>query len=448
MKTVVLSAALLAYPCAAFAQHGGGGHIGGSSAGGGGLSGGGRGSGVEIKDDLRDFHQMMAVQASREQKTAYSALLRSTETAIAKLQQFAETVTKGNIPSELATRDKDLGDAIENARLLNKSFLAGFSEAQKSGLKEASRRLVKADSELAQQARILDQQVEVNAAAAQMAASEQSLQRTLANFQHVQLALGDEMSITPLGASQDSAFNLPPVRNIVKVMGQPVAVTTSGVISKGLSKDGQNTFAVELTADLSDAQQTIADILRVQLDKSDPCGERIALQSASLTPDGTAGLVTAQLHYERWSCGMMLGRQGMNEIVEGNAAFQVKLTPVVGEDSTLHLTAQVGRIDAEGLLGQMLRSSEGEQLRDKISDSVLQLLREGGDFNSDLPSRARSFATLTRARFLGTGSGKLIAVLNGEIRVSNENLAALTTDLKERSSSTESTMAKPELVTR
>ena len=73
IERIVLAAALLACPCAMFAQHGGGGgRLGGSSAGGGGLSSGNHASGVDAKDDLRDFHQIMAVQASNEQKIAYA----------------------------------------------------------------------------------------------------------------------------------------------------------------------------------------------------------------------------------------------------------------------------------------------------------------------------------------------------------------------------------------
>ncbi len=72
---IFVLAALLAYPCAMVAQHGGGGgRIGGASAGGGGLSGGNRATGIENKDDLRGFHEIMAVQATSEQKIAYAVM--------------------------------------------------------------------------------------------------------------------------------------------------------------------------------------------------------------------------------------------------------------------------------------------------------------------------------------------------------------------------------------
>ena len=117
VKTIVLAAALLAYPSGAFAQHGGGGgHVGGPAAGGGGLSGGNHATGIDTKDDLRDFHQIMAVQASREQKIAYAAMLKSTEAAGAELQGFVELLGKGNNAPEVANHDKTFEEAIEIAR--------------------------------------------------------------------------------------------------------------------------------------------------------------------------------------------------------------------------------------------------------------------------------------------------------------------------------------------
>lgn len=449
LETVILATSLLVSPWLAFAQHGGGGgRIGGSAAGGGGLSSGNHATGVESKDDLRDFHQIMAVQASNEQKAAYALMLKATEAANEELQRFAALLGKGNNASEIANHDKTLSDAIETARTLNKRLLEGFSEAQKSGLKEITKRLGKTDSELAQQAKVFDQEVEANSASAQITNSAQNLERTLTSFRRAQVDLGDEMSIPISSNGQDSAFNLPQVKNTVNFAGQAVEVSTSGVVSKAVAEGGENTFAVKLTADLSDLQQTITDVLRTQLDKADSCGERIDLRTATLTSQGTMGIVVAQLHYERWTCATMFGKQNMNEIVEGNGTIEVKLIPAVADDGTLRLMAQIGHVDAEGLVGELLRSETlGEALRNKISDSVLSTLRQGGDFKAALPTGARTYATLRRAQFQGTGSGRLIAVLDGDIRVSNENLTALTTELKERSSP-EGTTARPELMAR
>jgi hypothetical protein len=448
LKTFLLGAALLVYPCTSFAQHGGGGgHIGGSAAGGGGLSSGNHATGIENKDDLRDFHEIMAVQASNEQKAAYAVMVKSTAAANAQLQGFVALLDKENNASEIAKRDKSFADAIETARTLNKKFIEGFSEPQKSGLKEITKRLGKADSELAQQARSLDQQVEANAASAQMAGMARSVEGALTGFQREQADLGDEMSISNSSGNSDVAFNIPMVKNKINFADQAFTITTSGTISKAVAEAGQNTFATELTADMSDLQQTITDVLHAKLDTSDRCGERIALQTAALAPQEPASLVVVQLHYERWTCATMFGRQSMNEIVEGNGTVEVKLIPAVAQDGSLRLSAKIDRIDGEGLVGDLLRSDTlGNTLRETISDSVLSALQQGANFKAALPAGARSYATLRRAKFQGTGAGKLLAVFDGDIRVSNENLTAVTRELQERS--LQSAEQRPELTAR
>ena len=440
VKPVILGSVLLAYPCGVLAQHGGGAPGGGgsvSSAGGGGLSGSaGRATGVSTKDDLKDFHAALAVQATSQQIIAYNLMVKSTAAAGAELQGLLEQLSKPNPGSELASRGATLDQALERARTENKRFLDGLSERQKSGLKEITKKLTKADSDLEQQAKALDQMIaDAKAVAQQIAGSGQSLEHALTTFRSQQADLGEEMSIGAANKGPDSAFSIPLVKNSVNVGNQSIVIVTSGLISKGGAEGGQNTFKLELTADLSDLQQNITEVLRGQLNKADRCGEQIAIQNASLTPLAPASLVVVQLHFERWAC---FGRDTMNEMAEGNGTVEVKLTPAVGEDGTLRLTPEIGRINAEGLVGELLRSgSLGDALRTAVAQSVLSTMRQGEDFKVTLPASAQGYATLRRAQFQGTGSGKLTAVLEGEIRVSNEQATALIGELKGRSPSQE-----------
>ncbi len=431
---IVLGAALLACSSAVFAQHGGGGgHVGGGVAGGTGLSGGNHASGVDQKDDLKDFHEVLAVQATSQQIINYVAMLKSTTAASEELQAFVAQLNKENNAPEIGNRSTMLAQAIEKARNENKKFLDGFSEAQKSGLKEITKRLVKVDSEVAQQTKVLDQATEAKAAGPQMASSAQGLEHALTNFQHAQLDLGEEMSIAISNTGQVFAFNLPSLKNSVTYANQPIDIITSGLISKAVAEDGQNTFKFELTADLSDLQHEITEVLRDQLEKADRCGEQITIRNATLTPAEPASLIDVQLHFERWAC---FGKGPGTEMAEGNAKIEVKLTPAVGEDGTLRLVPEMKRIDAEGLVGELLRSASlGETLRDEIKESLLAVVRQSGDFNTTLPPAARGNAKLERAKFEGTGSGKLMVVLNGEIRVSDEKATSLTSELKERATS-------------
>ena len=422
-------AVLLAYPCATFAQRGGG-HAGGGSAGGGGLSSTGKATGVDEKDDLKDFHEVLAVQATTQQLVDYAAMMKSTEAANAELKTFLERLRKENTASDLPSRSAMVQQAVEGARTENKKFLEGFSEQQKSGLKEITKKLTRADAELAQQVKEFDERVrDSKVTGSPIANSGQGLERALTSFQNQQVGLGEEMSIGVATNGQNSAFNLPPVENSVNFANQPISITTSGVISQGVAESGQNTFKIELTEDLSDLQGNITEVLRTQLNKDSRCGERIAIQTAALSPSDPASLVLVQLHFERWAC---LGRD-VNEVVEGNGTLEVKLTPSVGESGALTLTPKIERTDAEGLIGELLRSdSLGERLRDKIAESGLFAVRQGWDLNATIPPAVRHNATLRHAQFHGAGAGRLRVVLDGEIRVSNEQLTSVIGELKAR----------------
>jgi len=443
IKTVVLGAALLAYPSGMLAQHGagapGGGGAGGSTAGGG-LSGpAGRATGVSVKDDLKDYRELMAVQATSQQIVQYASMVKTAEAASEELQGFLQQLAKPATGSELAGRSESVDQAIERARVENKKFLDGFSERQKSGLKEITKKVAKADSDLEQEAKALGQVVgAAKELGPPIASSAQSLEHALTSFRSEQADLGADMSIGTQDRGAAVTFNLPPVKSSVNFGDETIAITTSGVISKGASEGGQNTFQVELTADLSDLQQNIIEVLRRQLNKADRCGEQIAIQSATLTPEPPASLVFLRLHFERWAC---FGRDTTNELAEGNATIDMKLTPAVGEDGTLRLVPEMKHINADGLVGEMLRTgSLGENVRDKVTESILSAVRQGEDFKAMLPPAAQGYTALRHAQFEGIGSGRLTAVMKGDIRVPDEKVTALTTELKGRSPSQETVL--------
>ncbi|MFZ0276852.1 MAG: hypothetical protein WA254_09130 [Candidatus Sulfotelmatobacter sp.] len=434
IKTVLLGASLLAYPCSVLAQHGGG------TAGRGGESSGGLSApngiatGVSTKDELKDFHEVLAVQATSEQVTQFAAMVKSSEAASAELRGFREQFGKENGGAVLASRGATLDQALEKARAENRKFVDGLSERQKSGLKEVVKRLAKAESDLEQQAKVLDQvDADSKAVGQQIARAAENLDRALTSFRSQQADLGQEMSIGAAHSSQDFAFHLAPVNSSINFRNQPVVITTSGLISEGVAEGGQNTFRLELAADLSDLQDNMTAVLGAQLNKAETCGERIGIRNATLSPQDPATLVMVQLHYERWAC---FGRDTLNEMAEGNGAIEVKLTPAVGENGTLRLVPEVNRIDAQGLIGELLRSGAlGDAVRDAVAQSVLSSVRQGGDFRVNLPAAAQGYATLRHAQFEGTGAGRVIAVLDGEIRVSNDKATALTSELRGRSSS-------------
>jgi hypothetical protein len=429
VRAAVLGAVLLACPCGMLAQRGAGGHVGGGMAGGGGLSGGGKATGLDVKDDLKGFHAALAMQATSQQIIDYNLMVKSTEVARTELQSLLAAAAKENNSAELAARDKGFGQALEATRNRNNKFLEGLSDQQKSGLKELVKRLTKTDSELAQQAKALDDKFEeTKTPGPQIAGSGKPLETTLISFQTQQIDLGKEMSIGTASDSQNAAIRIPPVKNSMNVANQPVAVTTSGTIAKGAKEEGENTFKFELTTDMSDLQQNITEVLRGQLDKSDPCGEQIAVQSAVLTPSEPAILAVVNLHYERWAC---FGRNSPNEMAEGNGTAEVKLTLAVGKDGGLRLDPKIDRVEAEGLMGELLRSgSLGETVRDKIAEAIFSTVLRGSDYKTILPFAAQGEVTLRRVEFEGSGPGQLSAVLDGGLRLSADSAAALNSAFK------------------
>jgi hypothetical protein len=452
LTVFVLASALLAVPSEVLAQRGaGGGRTGGGVENGESLSSIGKATGVDVKDDLKDFHEMLAVQATSEQIAAYAAMMKTTAAARAELETLLDQIAKQSSAPEFVSRVTSVNQAIEAARNEEKKFLDGFSDRQKSGLKEIARKMLKTDADLAQQARELGERS--GAPLPQIASAAQTLDQALTSFQTGQVDLGEEMSIAA-GDGERSAFEIPPVRNSIhfaaqsagQSAGPAMVITSSGVVSRGIADNGQNKFQLELTADMSDLQYNFTGVMRALLNIANRCGEQIGVQNAVLTPQEPASIVVVQLHYERWAC---FGGQA-SDMAEGNGTVEINLTPAVADDGTLHLTPKIARVDAEGSLGESLRSgSLGDMLRDKVSEAVLSAVRQGGDFKAILPASAQGNVTLRRAEFEGTGAGRVVAVLDGDIRVSNESATALTnelkaSELKARSSSQSASQSAPQ----
>jgi hypothetical protein len=129
--------------------------------------------------------------------------------------------------------------------------------------------------------------------------------------------------------NEDFTFRIPPQRIPLNMENQPLSVIASGNISVGTRGHDEYILKLELDADLSDLQQNITTILQSQLDKNDPCGDRIAIEHASLMPAGPAGRAVVQLHYERYTCVKAFGKRMAKKLVGGNGLIQMKFTPTV-----------------------------------------------------------------------------------------------------------------------
>jgi hypothetical protein len=415
---VVLSFLLLPAALAAAQHHGG---AGGTS----GVPGLSRPDGVDEKDSLQDFHHSMAVQASSEQVTEFQTLLKSTDAAKNDLAGFLKP---GGAQPAAPMTGVQLDQAIEAARSGTKKFVDGFSDKQKNGLKDLTKRIEKADSALEQEEKKLDQSlVAANGAAPGAGPQAESLDKALTDFSNEQLALGREMGIVMASAS-DLTFAFVPVKATANIGNQSAAITVSGQISQTSTEGGQRKFKLEMVADLLEVQQNLTPLLRPQIEKGNGCGERLALRQATIAPAAPWAVLNLRLHYERWSCRGSMA----SELAESDGSVEIKLTPAVQESNTLKLTAEYSQIDASGMMGDSLRSGDlGDDLREAVIQSILPAIRAGVDFKTTLPSAVQHFAVVQSAKFQDASAGRLTFVVDGQMEVSNDQVNLLASQLNQ-----------------
>jgi hypothetical protein len=239
----------------------------------------------------------------------------------------------------------------------------------------------------------------------------------------------------PLAApAQNLVFKVPPVKIPLEVKDQSLTVIASAVLTLSSQDRTTKILDLQLTADLSDLQRNLTPLLSAQLDKDDRCGDRIAIQNATLQPVPPASVATVQLHVERWACVKVLGKQAAKRILGGNAVVPIKLTPLIQNNSTeLQLQPEVGEIQADGSLGEVLRSGAlGDSIQEKVRTSILNALNKGTNLAATLPPAVQGYVTIRSAQFKDSGDGGLLAVLVGEARVTQDQIRQLSAEIKQR----------------
>lgn len=234
--------------------------------------------------------------------------------------------------------------------------------------------------------------------------------------------------------AKNVSFKIPPVKIPLMVKDQTITITAWAQISQVSSNKDMQIFNLELSADLGELQENLTGLLSAQLDKDDRCGERIQIQQATLVPAYPASVATVQLHFERWACIKAFGKQQAKKLVAGNAVIPLKLTPGVEQDNTeLKLVPEVGTIQADGSLGELLRSGTvGEMIQEKIRSSILSALKKGTNLGATLPPAVQGYARIENAAFMDAGSGRLLVVLDGQVRITKEQVERLSEQVKER----------------
>jgi len=173
----------------ALGQHGG--HCGGRRG-----APGSAGSAGTSNTGLTDFNHALAVQATPDQASRFLSLAKGTEAARKQAQDLFRLAAKADEPAEFSRHVASLKDAVEEVQSGNRSFVKSFSKSQKSGLKELTKKLDKADSEITKQKKALDQRLGLPQGDDEGVASlADKMEKALAEFQAQQLSLANEMGI-------------------------------------------------------------------------------------------------------------------------------------------------------------------------------------------------------------------------------------------------------------
>jgi hypothetical protein len=220
-------------------------------------------------------------------------------------------------------------------------------------------------------------------------------------------------------------LTIPPVKSTLDLQGQPVDITIWGSVAAAPA----GVFRLSATVDLGGFQEHLTPVLAAQLNRSDRCGERLSVERAGLAPSAPSGVLTAYVHYERFACAKAFGKEVVKRLVGGNGVVEASLTPSVAENH-IALSVQVTKIDADGSLGEVLRSgSFGDAMREKIAASVESVIGKSANLKSLLPAGMESVAAIQTVQFADGGSGHLWLNVGGELRLSEEQFRGLAKQL-------------------
>jgi hypothetical protein len=222
-----------------------------------------------------------------------------------------------------------------------------------------------------------------------------------------------------------ATLKIPPTKASVDLENQRVEITLWGTVSPTPS----GTFALALTVDLGDFQEHLTPILAAHLNRSDRCGDRMTLEKAAIAPSAPSGLLTANVNFERYGCVKAFGKEVTKRLVGGHGVIEVNLTPSV-EENDIAIAAEVRKVDADGSLGQVLRSgSVGDSIREKIAASVESSLQKSVNLKSTLPPALEKAISIETVRFADGGDGRLWLTIGGEVRLSAEQLRGIAKEL-------------------
>ena len=180
---------LLLCPCSLLAQRGGG------RGGRGGNSGGAKGVPAE-SEEMKDFKNGIAMQASDQQVYSFLTLTKDTRMARNTVENLAQH------PDSAKTQAAVLGSTLEKAHSESRDFLENLTSVQKTGLKALRKDMEKADSEVEKSWKSLNQNLGHSNKDDKLTVETAKLVKALDKFSASQMALGDKMGIEPPSESK------------------------------------------------------------------------------------------------------------------------------------------------------------------------------------------------------------------------------------------------------
>jgi hypothetical protein len=159
-------------------------------------------TGVPDTDDPTGFKRAVVLQATPDQVIQFRQLTSSTQVARKHAQDLLQLAEDGSKPNVLHSTNP-LTSAVEDAQTNTEQFLRSFSAAQKSGLKNVTKKLGKANSDVTKQNNALNLGLRHSGIdGKQIASVVQKLDKALGDLQTKQLAVGTEMGIQSSGSAQ------------------------------------------------------------------------------------------------------------------------------------------------------------------------------------------------------------------------------------------------------
>jgi hypothetical protein len=224
-----------------------------------------------------------------------------------------------------------------------------------------------------------------------------------------------------LGQTGALTLKIPPLKTSLDLEGQPVGITTWGSVTAARV----GVFRLAVTVDLGDFQERFTQVLAAQLNESDRCGDRLTVEQATLSPAAPSALLTATLRYDRYICVKALGREIVKKLVGSNVEVDVDLAPAV-ESNDLKLAAKVRKINADGSLGELLRTGAlGNVLREKIESNIETNLQRVANRKTTLPPSIEGSTVIQTVQFADGGAGRLWLNIGGEARLSEMQLLGI-----------------------